>query len=124
MKRVVFLLVFAMATLMVAACPLMPPEDGVCESSAPNINKGQCTLTVRGKTYKLYGKVQIVNQFPDIKVKLVDNYADLNVQLVDNFANKCGQVQLVESFPDVKVQIVDNFADLTVKVVKNFPGLK
>lgn len=36
------------------------------------IDKEHCTITKDGKTYKLYGKVKIVDSFEDIKVKIVD----------------------------------------------------
>ena len=85
----------------------------VANAQQVKIDKQKCTITKNGKTFKLYGKVQIVKSFPDIKV-----------QLVESFPDKCGKVQLVKSFPDVKVQIVKSFPDIKVKVVKSFPGLK
>ncbi len=87
------------------------------------IKEKDCTITVNGKTFKLYGKVEIVDENPDIKVQIVDNFADIKVQLVDNFPDKCGKVQIVDVFADVKVQIVDNFADIKVEIVDDFPGL-
>jgi hypothetical protein len=35
---------------------------------------------------KLWGKVQFVNSFPDLKVKAVDAFPDLKVKMVDAFA--------------------------------------
>ncbi|MCR5014384.1 MAG: hypothetical protein K6A28_06395 [Bacteroidales bacterium] len=95
------------------------------EKKPQGIDKSNCTYTTKdGKTFNLYGKVKIVDNFPDIKVKLVDAFADLEVKLVENFPDQCGKVKIVENFPDVKVQIVDNFPDITVKIVENFPGVK
>lgn len=71
----------------------------------------------------LAGKVQVVNNFPDLKVQLVKNFPDIKVQQVNNFPNKCGQWQFVNSFPDFKIQIVKNFSDIKVQFVKNFPGV-
>lgn len=89
------------------------------------IDKSNCTYTNKdGKTFNLYGKVKIVESFPDIKVQLVESFPDLEVKLVDNFPDQCGKVKLVESFPDVKVQIVNSFPDIKVKIVDNFPGVK
>lgn len=88
------------------------------------IDKENCTVTKDGKTYKLYGKVKIVENFEDIKVKLVDNFEDVDVKLVENFENTCGKVKLVENFEDVKVKIVENFEDIKVKLVENFEGVK
>lgn len=72
---------------------------------------------------QLYGRVQIVNDFPDIKVKKVDNFADLHVQQVEKSAEKCGKWQIVNEFADFKVKFVDYFEDITVKAVEDSPGL-
>lgn len=88
------------------------------------VNKNECSFTKDGKTFPLYGKVQIVNSFPDIKVQIVDSFEDLDIKIVESFPDHCGKVKIVESFPDVKVQIVESFPDLKVKIVESFPGLK
>ena len=72
---------------------------------------------------RLYGKVQFVKSFADLKVKFVDSFPDLKVQFVDNFADHCGQWQKVDTFPDFKVQIVDSFEDLKIQKVQTFPGM-
>jgi hypothetical protein len=74
------------------------------------------------KGFKLYGKIKIVENFPDIKVQIVENFSDLKVKIVDNFPDKCGRWQFVDNFPDIKVKFVDNFPDIKVKFVENFPG--
>lgn len=77
-------------------------------------------------TYKgqpLYGKVKIVNHFPDIKVQSVSSFPDLKVQVVTSFPDKCGRWQFVESFPDLKVEFVESFPDLKIKFVESFPGV-
>ena len=71
----------------------------------------------------LYGRVQIVENFADLKVQEVDSFPDLKVQHVTSFPLKCGEWQLVDSFPDFKIQIVDSFPDLKVQYVDSFPGL-
>ena len=73
--------------------------------------------------FPLYGDVQIVESFPDIKVQIVDSFPDLKVQIVESFPDDCGQWKIVESFPDVKIQIVDSFPDIKVQYVDSFPGL-
>ncbi len=89
------------------------------------IDKENCTYTNKdGKTFNLYGKVKVVESFPDIKVQIVDSFEDLDVKLVESFPDDCGKVKLVESFPDVKVQIVNSFPDIKIKIVDSFPGLK
>lgn len=88
------------------------------------IDKENCTITKDGKTYPLYGKVEIVESFPDLEIKLVESFPDLEVKLVESFPDQCGKIQIVESFPDVKVKIVTAFPDLEVKIVEHFPGIK
>jgi hypothetical protein len=90
--------------------PARAPEEKITKN---------CTY----KGMKLYGKIKIVDNFPDIKIKIVENFPDLKVKIVDNFPDKCGEWQIVDNFPDLKVQIVENFPDIKVKFVENFPGL-
>lgn len=75
------------------------------------------------KGIKLYGKVQFVESFPDIKIKYVESFPDIKVKFVESFPDKCGEWQVVNSFPDFKVQIVSSFPDLKVKTVESFPGM-
>ncbi len=81
---------------------------------------GECEY----KGIKLYGKVQFVTSFPDIKIQYVKNFPDIKVKFVTNFPDKCGLWQETKNFPNFKVQIVDNFPDLKVQIVDNFPGMK
>jgi len=73
--------------------------------------------------FNLYGKVQIVESFPDIKVQLTEHFPDIKVKYVQAFPDECGEWQLVEQFPDFKVQIVDHFPDIKIKIVDHFPGV-
>ena len=88
---------FIIASFLLFACPAFSQNK---DKKPDGIDKNDCTITVKGKTYPLYGKVKIVESFPDVKVKIV------------------------ESFPDVKVQIVESFPDIKVKLVESFPRLK
>lgn len=116
MKKV---LIFTLFVLL--ALPMMAQSG----DKKPRINKENCTfITKDGKTFNLYGKVKIVEHFPDIKVQIVDSFEDLDVQIVEHFPDQCGKVKLVEDFPDVKVQIVSSFPDIKVKIVESFPGVK
>lgn len=83
------------------------------------LNKKACTYN----NISLYGKVQIVDSFPDIKVKIVDTFPDLKVENVDTFPDECGKWQFVTAFPDFKVQFVDSFPDITIQYVTAFPGV-
>lgn len=76
------------------------------------------------KGKKLYGKIQVVEQFPDLKIKVVKNFPDLKVKVVTHFPDQCGQWQYVDHFPDLKIQFVENFEDLKVEMVENFPGIQ
>ena len=62
------------------------------------INKDNCTITKDGKTYKLYGRVKIVDTFEDIKVKIVDSFEDADIKIVDAFEDSCGKVKIVSLF--------------------------
>jgi hypothetical protein len=75
------------------------------------------------KGKKLYGKVQIVNAFPDFKVQKVTAFPDLKVQEVNAFPDKCGKWQFVTAFPDFKIQYVTAFPDFKVQFVNAFPGV-
>jgi hypothetical protein len=76
-------------------------------------NPGKCGL---------FGKIKIVDSFPDVKVKVVDSFPDLKVQVVKSFPNSPGKWQFVDSFPDYKVQYVSSFPDVKIKFVDSFPG--
>jgi hypothetical protein len=83
-----------------------------------NFNKGSCTFN--GK--KLYGKIQVVTAFPDVKVQIVSAFPDVKVKNVSAFPDKCGMWQMVTAFPDTKVQFVDAFPDVKIQYVDAFPG--
>jgi hypothetical protein len=71
----------------------------------------------------LWGEVEVVDSFPDIKVKIVGSFAELEVEIVESFPEACGQWQWVDSFPDFTIQFVESFPDLTIKYVDSFPGV-
>lgn len=71
---------------------------------------------------KLYGKVKIVEHFPDFKVKVVEHFPDLKVQVVEHFPDACGKWQIVEHFPDFTIQLVEHFPDFKIRYVEHFPG--
>ena len=82
----------------------------ICAAAADvKIDKENCTITKDGKTYKLYGKVKIVDSFEDIKVKIVDSFEDADIKIVDAFEDSCGKVKIVDSFEDIKIKIVNSF---------------
>lgn len=86
---------------------------------AANPVGGDCTFN----GHKLYGKIQVVSSFPDVKVQVVTSFPDVKVKVVDSFPNSCGEWQMVTSFPDTKIQFVDSFPDVKIQYVTSFPGL-
>ena len=72
---------------------------------------------------RLYGKVQKVNAFADVKVQVVSSFPDLKVQLVNAFPDACGKWEYVNAFPDFTVQFVNSFPDVKVEFVNSFPGV-
>jgi hypothetical protein len=102
----------ALLALLIASLPLF--------AATPKIDAKTCGF--KGK--KLYGRIQYVTSFPDIKIKVVESFPDIKVKLVTSFPDSCGKWQIVDSFPDLKVQVVDSFPDITVKFVESFPGVK
>lgn len=85
-------------------------------------NKGFNAKACKFNEISLYGKVQFVESFPDIKIQFVESFPDIKVKFVSSFPNECGKWQVVNSFPDIKVQIVESFPDIKVKIVESFPG--
>ncbi len=85
------------------------------------IDKDACTITKNGKTFKLYGKVKIVESFPDLKVQVVTSFPDIKVK-IDSWADDCGEFKVTDSWPDYTIQIVTSFPDLKVEMVENWPG--
>lgn len=98
------LLVAAMTATLLAVVSALPP--------------GKKTIGPR----TVYGRIQLVDSFPDAKVKVVTSFPDLRVQKVKAFANSPGKWEIVDSFPDYRVQIVDSFPDFTIEYVDSFPG--
>ncbi len=100
------------AALLCAALGLLP-----LTGSAGTVGS-DCTLN----GIRLYGRVQVVDNFPDLKVQVVDNFPDLKVQKVSAFADQCGKWEFVSGFADFKIQFVDSFPDLKIRFVSSFPG--
>jgi len=71
---------------------------------------------------QLFGRIQFVSSFPDVKVQVVSSFPDIKVQRVQDFPDKPGKWQEVTSFPDYKVQIVNSFPDYKIQYVTSFPG--
>ncbi len=85
---------------------------------AGTFDKGSCSFN--GK--KIYGKIQEVTAFPDVKVQVVTAFPDVKVQKVSAFPDKCGMWQMVTAFPDTKVQFDTAFPDVKIEYVTAFPG--
>lgn len=73
---------------------------------------------------KVFGRIQYVTKFADVKVKVVESFGDVRVQLVSSFADSAGKWEIVDSMADFKVEIVDSFEDFTIQYVDAFPGVR
>jgi hypothetical protein len=71
---------------------------------------------------KLFGKIQLVKSFGDVKVEIVESFPDIKVQKVTSFADDPGEWEMVEHFPDFKVEVVTSFGDYKIQYVDSFPG--
>ena len=102
------------------------PMDNIDEKSGFYILSSESLSEIENREKpditKIYGKIKIVDSFPDYKVKVVSSFADLHVKLVSAFPDGPGKWQIVESFPDFKIQFVESFPDFTIKFVESFPG--
>jgi hypothetical protein len=115
--------VLAVAVFMAVAVTTFVPDAGAPIGVAPAAAGARIAGDCSFKGKKLYGKIKIVDAFPDLKVQIVDAFPDLKVQVVDAFANKCGQWKMVDASPEVKIQMVTAFPDIKIKYVTAFPGL-
>ena len=88
-------------------------------AAGPKVVGPDCTF----HGFKLYGKIKVVDSFPDVKVQVVDAFPDLKVKAVQAFPDHCGEWQMVDAFPDTKVQFVTAFPDVKIKFVESFPGV-
>lgn len=91
---------------------------GSKSQAAEGLNRDECTWN----GIPLFGRVQVVESFADIKVEIVTSFPDLRVKTVESFPDKCGRWEFVESFPDFKIQYVNSFPDVKVEFVESFPG--
>ncbi|NJK33380.1 MAG: hypothetical protein HC927_13815 [Deltaproteobacteria bacterium] len=119
----------ALAGVLALGCWLLASPVVLADSSEVEVeqlpagtgNVDTSTCSFRGK--RLFGKVKVVDSFPDIRVRAVASFPDLKVKKVDSFADECGEWQFVDSFPDFTIQYVDSFPDVEVAWVDSFPGL-
>jgi hypothetical protein len=97
-----------------AALPDAPLPDKDCGKIA-------CNCTYNG--HQLWGRVQFVTSFEDIKVREVTALQDLKVQKVTALPNSCGKWQIVTSLPDLKVRVVTALEDIKIRYVTALPGI-
>ena len=89
------------------------------------IDKENCTLIKKGKTFPLHGDIKIVERDPDITIRLVASYSDIEVKLVDSqYPFYCCTFRIVDDNPDIRVKIVESYPDLEVKIVENYPYIR
>ena len=87
------------------------------------IDKNACTITREdGKTFPLYGNVEIVDHSPDLRVEIVDHITDIYVRPHHN-THDCREYRIVDHSPDVRIEIVDHSPDLTVEIRDHHPHI-
>lgn len=86
---------------------------------ASGFDKSTCSFN----GIKLYGKVQVVESFPDVKVQVVNSFPDLKVKQKTSFPDNCGEWKIVNSNADFKIKFVESFPDVKIKFVDSFPGV-
>lgn len=88
-------------------------EVSACAEAQAKGKPGKCAL---------FGKIKVVEHFPDVKIEVVEHFPDIKVKLLEHFADGPGEWTMVEDFPDYKVQFVSHFPDYKIKYVEHFPG--
>ena len=88
------------------------------EAGTGNLDAATCSF----RDKRLFGKVKVVESFPDVRVKVVKSFPDLKVKMVDSFADECGEWQRVDNFADFTIQYVESFPDIEISMVTSFPG--
>ena len=101
------------ALMILAVVALAAPAQ-----AGDKVDKSSCTF----KGFKLFGKIKVVDAFPDLKVQIVDAFPDLKVKVVEAFPDSCGKWKMVDAFPDLKIQFDTAFPDIKIKYVDAFPG--
>ncbi len=126
MKKIILLFVVLSASNFLLNAQTTPPEKVLAEKPGYYVLSSEALRDMlkneKPDVTKIYGKIKIVDRFPDYKVKVVSHFADLHVKLVSSFPDEPGKWKIVENFPDFKIQYVDNFPDFTIKFVEHFPG--
>lgn len=118
MKNVKSILIVLIALVPVLLSFSVRGVKEIPQSKPTVLDTTGCTY----KGFKLYGKIQVVDSWPDIKVQIVESFPDLKVKVVENWPDDCGEWQFVDSWPDLKIQFVEHFADIKIKFVESFPG--
>jgi hypothetical protein len=108
-----------MKNMISVGCGFVVALSAMAATASGSLNKGSCSFG--GK--KLFGKVQIVDSFPDITVQVVTSFPDVKVKNVTSFPDSCGKWQTVTSFPDIKVKFVTSSPDVKIQYVDSFPGM-
>lgn len=86
---------------------------------------GSCKVSSNGycNGKPLWGRVRVVNSYPDFKVAVVSSYPDLRVQKVSSYPDSVGRWQFVNSYEDFSIQYVTSYPDFTIQFVDSYPGV-
>ena len=91
------------------------------KNSQHNTNEDIDPETCKYKDFKMYGKIEIVESFPDVKVQVVESFPDLKVKVVESFPDDCGEWEFVENFSDLKIQFDDYHWDPQMRALQLIP---
>lgn len=112
MKKLLIITLFALMAMPMMA-QLGDKKPGINKENCTYTNKDGKIFNLYGKWKVVESfpdiKVQIVESFEDVAIEVVEHFPDQcgKVQFVENFPDV--KVQFVTSFPDVKIKYVKSF---------------
>lgn len=75
------------------------------------------------KNKKLYGRIQFVDTFPDIRIRIVTSKPNLRVVKKQSNAIQCGEWQIVNFAPSIRIMIDQKHGEIDVQYVDFSPGV-
>ena len=88
---------------LAASLPSFAPPAGPAERFGIELAACEAaTATAVPDKCRLFGKIQVVEHFPDVKIQIVQHFPDLKVKIVEHFPDRPGKWQMVTHFPDYK----------------------
>jgi len=126
MQRHTMFALFALVFALAFFGRIHPCETGPSKAELFALELSACSEAAaeehKPSKCSLFGKIKVVEHFPDVKIQVVEHFPDIKVKLVEHFADSPGEWTMVEHFPHYKVQFVSHFPDYKIKYVEHFPG--